>query len=87
VSEVHSQLQASVPTNGLSVGERRLAARVDARLRWDKSLEGAHIEVRATSADIALRGTLRDESQRPRAVELAESTLGVDKVSDEMTVE
>jgi hypothetical protein len=64
-----------------------LCGRVAARLRWDKGLAGLPIEVHATGGTtVELKGTVRDLTQRRRAVELAESTAGVEKVSDQLQV-
>jgi osmotically-inducible protein OsmY len=64
--------------------EIALDARVAARLRWDKGLAGSHIEVRASGTTVELHGTVASANQRGRAVELAESTLGVERVSDNL---
>jgi osmotically-inducible protein OsmY len=63
-----------------------LSARVSARLRWDKTLEAASIQVHADGETVQLRGTVRDLEQRRRAVELAGSTVGVKLVIDELQV-
>jgi hyperosmotically inducible periplasmic protein len=60
------------------------AARVLARLRWDKSLTDTKIEVQFKEGAIELRGTVADLPKRRRAVELAESTVGVQKVIDQL---
>ncbi len=62
--------------------ETSLAARVFNRLRWDKNLADAQIQVSAKGAVIELKGTVQDLDQRRRAVEIAESTTGVEKVVD-----
>jgi hypothetical protein len=62
--------------------EITLDARVSARLRWDKSLAETPIQVHATGGTIELRGTVRDLTQRRRVVELAETTVGVERVVD-----
>lgn len=72
--------------NGLLNLELGLEARVAARLRWDKSLAEAVITVTAQGNDIELKGTIKDQSQRQRAVELAESTSGVEKVSEQLQI-
>jgi hypothetical protein len=64
-----------------------LGNRVAARLHWDRALAGAAIEVEQQGEVIELRGAVADEDIRRRAVELAESTEGVEKVVDELTVE
>ncbi len=60
-----------------------LREQVAARLRLDKALAGARLEVDADGAVVTLRGEA-DEAQRQRAVDLARSTVGVDRVVDEL---
>jgi osmotically-inducible protein OsmY len=59
-------------------------SRVGARLGWDKNLEGLAIQVEADGATVKLHGKVPDPAKRRRAVELATSTSGVEKVTDEM---
>ena len=66
--------------------EPDLAGRVSARLRWDRSLADLKIEVRANGAMVELKGSVRDPAQKKRALELAESTDGVEKVMDALEV-
>lgn len=66
--------------------ETTLAGRVAARLRWDKTLADCQIQTAAVGNAVELKGTVREPEQRQRAVELAESTLGVDKVTDALQV-
>jgi len=63
-----------------------LEARVAARLHWDKALDGAVIEVKASGTEIELSGTVKDQTQQLRAMELSEATTGVDKVVDNLQV-
>jgi osmotically-inducible protein OsmY len=64
--------------------EAALESRVGTRLRWDRALAGATIEVRASGTTVELHGTVADDNQRGRAVELAGATLGVEHVTDKM---
>ena len=66
--------------------EVTLDSRVGARLRWDKGLAGAHIEVHASGTTVELEGTVADANQRGRAVDLAEATLGVEHVTDKLEI-
>jgi hypothetical protein len=59
-------------------------SRVAARLSWDKNLEGLTIQVEADGTTVKLRGKVPDPARRRRAVDLATSTSGVEKVTDEM---
>jgi osmotically-inducible protein OsmY len=58
-----------------------LDVRVTARLRSDKDLADAEIQVGAREGVVELHGTVNIK-QRQRAVELAEATIGVEKVID-----
>ena len=66
--------------------ETAVATRVDHRLRWDKELDGAAITVQAVPGGVELRGKVRGEAQRQRAAELAQSTTGVENVTDMLEV-
>ncbi len=68
------------------LGEFALDAKVSARLRWDKPLEGTAIQVAAVGGGaVKLTGTVPSFEARQRAVQLANSTTGVSKVIDELT--
>jgi hypothetical protein len=64
------------------LNEVGLDARVAVRLRWDKSLADVRIEVHAKDGQVELKGVVNDLAQRRRAVDLAESTAGAEKVND-----
>lgn len=61
-----------------------LARRVQMRLETDKELCGAAIEATLAGEAIELKGHVADLTQRRRAVELAETTVGVTKVKDSL---
>lgn len=61
--------------------------RVQQRLQFDKALADTHIEVAVAEGEVELKGTLKTDGQRQRAIELAESTLGVERVADRLQVE
>jgi hypothetical protein len=63
-----------------------LEGRVLARLRWDKNLAGAQIQVHLKGEVVELRGTVISQEQKQRAVQLAETTAGVEHVSDLLSV-
>jgi len=65
-----------------SLGETTLDSRVCIRLRWDKLLADVDVRVRLVRPGvISLEGTATDV-QRRRAVDIAESTKGVEQVID-----
>ena len=70
-----------------SLSDTSLDSRVLTRLRWDKGLAGTAVQVDTPGTGVVrLQGTVADDQQRRRAVDLAESTQGVEKVVDELTV-
>jgi len=58
--------------------------RVRLRFQTDKALEGAAITVIAEGKEIRLRGEVGNALVRARAVELAQTTSGVEKVTNEL---
>lgn len=78
------QLAQSWPGMALRRGETALDARVADRLHWDRKLTELTIQVKADGGTIELQGKVEDREQRQRAVELAETTVGVEKVTDKM---
>jgi osmotically-inducible protein OsmY len=71
-----------------SISETSLDSRVALRLRWDKDMAGAEVEVHSVGPGVVeLRGTVADLTQRRRAVQLASTTVGADNVRDALTVE
>ena len=63
-----------------------LAGRVAARLRWERILAAAKIDVTESGGTVELTGTVPEQAQKQRALELAESTAGVEKVTDSLLV-
>lgn len=69
-----------IPTNN------SLQEKVAARLRWDKNLEGVRIDVIVSDSNVELKGTVKNQDMRFRAVELTETTSGVARVTDSLTI-
>jgi osmotically-inducible protein OsmY len=91
ISKVGSRALHKAETMATEAGEKlglpnSLAQRVQQRLQWDKQLEGAKIEVKGEQGRVVLTGSLKTEDQRQRAVALAETTVGVKEVLDQMTL-
>jgi len=62
------------------------AGRVKARLETDRRLAGLPFTVSAEGEKVTLRGVVPDAAARKRAVSLAENTVGVAEVVDELAV-
>ena len=64
----------------------RLEDRVKARLESDRGLTGIEFQVTADGGTVKLRGVVPDAKAKHRAADLAETTVGVEKVEDELAV-
>lgn len=90
--KVTDKVQALIPSrtpfgDALPAGKQRgLEERVRERFRSDRYLTSAAIEVIADGGGVRLRGQVNDEVLKRRALEIAESTVGVEKVVDEIAV-
>jgi hyperosmotically inducible periplasmic protein len=60
--------------------------RVRERFKTDRYLTGLPIEVAGQEDSVRLIGQVNDPQLKSRAVEIAESTVGVEKVIDEIVV-
>ena len=62
-------------------------SRVYSRLHWDKALNDATIElVMSQNGVITLNGSVASARAKAKAVELAEETMGVTEVIDQLAV-
>lgn len=61
-----------------------LSEKVQSRLMTDQALAGADITVLADGSEVKLRGVVANADARRRAIDLAQSTVGVQRVVDEM---
>ena len=66
--------------------EPNLHDKVHDRLRFENTLIDASFEVIVKNKEVELKGAVKTPSQKQRAVELAETVAGVDKVTDSITI-
>lgn len=66
--------------------EPDIAARVEQRLKWDRDLEGLTVSVSHQAGTITLKGIVKTASQQEKAVVIAEQTVGVTNVTNELTI-
>ena len=82
-----SATKMSGPVNALRRElPERLEDRVKARFDTDKRLTGMEITIAADGATVKLQGIVPDATARKRAVAVAENTVGVEAVIDELAV-
>lgn len=66
--------------------EPSLEEKVRLRLRFEKDLADIPFEVKAKGAEVELKGKVPHPDHKRRALELAETTRGVEKVTDGLEV-
>jgi osmotically-inducible protein OsmY len=70
-----------------SASSSAIGCRVAVRLRWEQSLADADIRVTTTAPGVVkLEGTITDQNQRGRAIDVAKATQGVTELQDAMEV-
>jgi hypothetical protein len=88
--KVTQKVEALIPQrspfgNSIGLGKSpSVEERVRERFKSDRHLAPQAIEITAEGGIIHLKGTVDREVLQRRAVEIAESTIGVDKVVDEL---
>lgn len=85
-TETQEVLGDGLRTMRTNYTDATLDTRVAIRLRWEKSLAEASIQVSANEGVVELKGTVANPEQRQRAVDVAGATTGVVQVKDELTV-
>ncbi len=71
-----------------SIDELGVQGRVYGRLRWDKALTAASINIEVQERDkVVLTGVVANEKSRRKAVRLARNTVGVGEVVDRLRIE
>lgn len=86
VKEVRNFLQVGKKTFGEVVDDRLLASKIKAKLIAEKDIRSLNIDVDSEMRIVTLTGVVKNESQRERVVKIAEDTLGVAKVVDNLIV-
>jgi hyperosmotically inducible periplasmic protein len=71
----------------VSVHNMSVSSRVYSRLHWDKALNDAQIDLEVRDDGVTtLRGTVVDAKAKAKALELAQDTVGVARVIDQLTI-
>jgi osmotically-inducible protein OsmY len=87
VRDVESKLRESWGDIKRGTHRMTVQGRVYARLYWDKALADGNLKIEAKDGGVVvLKGTVSNRDARRRAVELAQSTVGVNDTVDELTL-
>ena len=84
---IRRTVENGVARGQMSAQERELLARVYHRVHWDKALVNSTIQFEVQlDGTVILRGAVIDDASKKRAIDLAQSTLGVTSVVDELVI-
>lgn len=87
VGKIADELREDWASARRSIEKMGMQGRVFGRLRWDKALQDAKVEVESrTDRIVVLKGSVPTAAARLKAVQLAQDTVGVTEVVDELVV-
>ncbi len=86
-AHVEGDLKVGPHTVVAPAKEMGLKEKIETRIRWDALLADTKIDVQVSGTEVELKGIVRNDAQRRRAGDLAETTAGVQAVNDALTVE
>jgi hyperosmotically inducible periplasmic protein len=87
VGEASETVQQGFARTRAAVHNMGVESRVYGRLHWDKALTDAAIELDASQDGvITLRGAVPDAAAKGKALALAQETVGVTQVVDQLTI-
>src|ERR1041384_1884070 len=69
-----------------TIDEARLTAKVKSKMALDDTLDGSRVHVSTEDKQVTLTGTVINEAQHQRALQLARETSGVSAVVDHLSV-
>jgi hypothetical protein len=69
-----------------AIGGAALTGKIKAKMALDDTVRAAAIDVQNDGGVITLKGSVRSDAERTRAVQLARETAGVISVKDHLTV-
>lgn len=88
--EVGAQVGAAVgqaaDTAAKAVSDSSLTAKIKAKMALDDTVKALNLDVDTTNGVVTVRGHVRSEAERQRAVQLARETSGVTRVVDQLQV-
>ena len=74
-------------TKVIRAQEKEVLNRVTQRIEWDKQLTGSTLQVEVQpGGSVLLKGSVMSEAAKARALDLVETTTGVNTVTDELAV-
>jgi osmotically-inducible protein OsmY len=84
--DLGNEIKREVAQAGEAVTDSWITAKVKTQFVSEDALDGSDINVDTDNDVVTLRGTVPSESARQRAMEIARSTKGVQRVDDKLSV-
>ena len=84
---IRDRVETEVARGQITAQEREVLNRVARRIEWDKQSARSTLQIEAQPGGVVIvRGSVFDAAAKRRVVDLAESTVGVTSVVDEVAV-
>jgi BON domain-containing protein len=85
-AEIGEKVAVGAEKASETLDEARLTAKVKSKIALDDTLSGSHIDVTTDDHGVTLTGTVINEAQHRRALDLARETADVSNVVDHLSV-
>lgn len=85
-AEIGEKVAVGTQKAAETLDEARLTAKVKSKMALDDTLDGSRIHVGTEHEQVTLTGTVINEAQHQRALQLARETAGVSAVVDHLSV-
>jgi uncharacterized FlaG/YvyC family protein len=85
-AEIGEKVAAGAAKASETLDEARLTAKVKSKIALDDTLNGSHVDVTTDDHRVTLTGTVINEAQHRRALDLARETTDVSNVVDHLSV-
>ncbi len=87
INRLSNELREGWTSLRQTVDRMGVQGRVYSRLRWDKQIDTSEIDIESQDGGIVvLRGKVHSTKAKDKAVSLANDTVGVERVVDELTI-
>ena len=77
---------AAAPTAPMNAADQQLVSSINSALAADDKLKDAQLRVYASNGNVTLSGTVKDQAQGDRAMQLAKSISGVKNVTPSLMI-
>ena len=85
-AEVGEKVGQAAGTAGRALADGRLTAKIKSKMALDDTVKALNLNVDTVGGVVTLRGSVRSEAERDRALRLARETEGVTRVVDQLQV-